>query len=115
MAANICVAIAQWYPFTTVISVSFNGISCWRIFGSRSTRARSISPSVILTFSMEVGMQSNIVKALHEEFSDITYDVTIKIEHLLKFVDRLPIVARYRLRFCHDRGRSPWTIVCSKS
>ena len=34
----------------------------------------------------------DIVKALHEEFSGVTYDVTIKIEHLLKFVDHLPIL-----------------------
>ena len=33
-----------------------------------------------------------IVRALREEFSGITYDVTIKIEHLLKLVDRLPIL-----------------------
>jgi radical SAM superfamily enzyme YgiQ (UPF0313 family) len=33
-----------------------------------------------------------IVEALHEEFSGVTYDVTIKIEHLLKFADRLPIL-----------------------
>jgi len=31
-----------------------------------------------------------IVEALHEEFPDVTYDVTIKIEHLLKHRDFLP-------------------------
>jgi radical SAM superfamily enzyme YgiQ (UPF0313 family) len=31
-----------------------------------------------------------IVTALHERFPDVTYDVTIKIEHLLKHQDRLP-------------------------
>jgi len=33
-----------------------------------------------------------IVQSLHEEFSDLTYDVTIKIEHLLKHERLLPIL-----------------------
>jgi hypothetical protein len=39
-----------------------------------------------------IGHATDIVKAVHEEFSGITYDVTIKIEHLLKFRDRLPLL-----------------------
>lgn len=35
-----------------------------------------------------------IVEAFHCEFSNATYDVTIKIEHLLKHRDLLPILAR---------------------
>jgi len=31
-----------------------------------------------------------IVEALHAEFPQVTYDVTIKIEHLLKYANRLP-------------------------
>ena len=31
-----------------------------------------------------------IVRALHREFPDVTYDVTIKIEHLLRHADLLP-------------------------
>jgi radical SAM superfamily enzyme YgiQ (UPF0313 family) len=33
-----------------------------------------------------------VVEALHKEFPNVTYDATIKIEHLLKFVDRLPVL-----------------------
>ncbi|MBV8205623.1 MAG: radical SAM protein, partial [Acidobacteria bacterium] len=33
-----------------------------------------------------------VVKALHREFPALTYDVTIKIEHLLKFSSRLPVL-----------------------
>lgn len=33
-----------------------------------------------------------IVKALHAEFPDLSYDVTIKIEHLLKHADLLPVL-----------------------
>jgi radical SAM superfamily enzyme YgiQ (UPF0313 family) len=33
-----------------------------------------------------------IVEALHERFPDITYDVTIKVEHLLKYPQHLPLL-----------------------
>jgi radical SAM superfamily enzyme YgiQ (UPF0313 family) len=33
-----------------------------------------------------------LVQALHSEFPDLTYDVTIKVEHLLKHADSLPIL-----------------------
>lgn len=33
-----------------------------------------------------------IVEALHAEFPDLTYDVTIKIEHLLKYQQLLPVL-----------------------
>ncbi len=33
-----------------------------------------------------------IVQALHERFPDLTYDVTIKVEHLLKHAELLPIL-----------------------
>lgn len=35
-----------------------------------------------------------IVEALHEEFPALTYDVTIKVEHLLKHADLLPVLQR---------------------
>lgn len=33
-----------------------------------------------------------LVKALHARFPDLTYDVTIKVEHLLKHADLLPVL-----------------------
>jgi len=33
-----------------------------------------------------------IVRALHEEFPELTYDVTIKVEHLLRYARRLPVL-----------------------
>jgi len=33
-----------------------------------------------------------IVRAVHEEFSDLTYDVTIKVEHLLAHAKLLPVL-----------------------
>ncbi len=35
-----------------------------------------------------------ITRALHEEFPDITFDATIKIEHLLKHQHLLPELSR---------------------
>jgi len=35
-----------------------------------------------------------IIRALHEEFPQLSYDVTIKIEHLLRHSDTLPVLAR---------------------
>ncbi len=35
-----------------------------------------------------------IVEAFHSEFAGVTYDVTIKVEHLLKHRDALPVLAR---------------------
>jgi radical SAM superfamily enzyme YgiQ (UPF0313 family) len=35
-----------------------------------------------------------LVEAFHSEFAGITYDVTIKVEHLLKHRDALPVLAR---------------------
>ena len=37
-----------------------------------------------------IGHALPIVRALHDEFPEITYDVTIKIEHLLKQAEHLP-------------------------
>ena len=39
-------------------------------------------------------MRSEFVEAFHAEFPDLTYDVTIKIEHLLKHRDAMPVKAR---------------------
>jgi radical SAM superfamily enzyme YgiQ (UPF0313 family) len=39
-----------------------------------------------------VGHALPIVRALHAEFPDLTYDVTIKIEHLLRHADALPVL-----------------------
>jgi radical SAM superfamily enzyme YgiQ (UPF0313 family) len=39
-----------------------------------------------------VGHAIPLVEALHREFPQITYDVTIKVEHLLKHADLLPVL-----------------------
>ena len=41
-----------------------------------------------------VGHATALVEQLHREFPALTYDVTIKIEHLLKHADALPVLCR---------------------
>ncbi len=41
-----------------------------------------------------VGHALPLVEAMHAEFPDVTYDVTIKVEHLLKHRDALPALRR---------------------
>lgn len=38
------------------------------------------------------GHAERVVRALHEEFPDVTYDATIKIEHLVRESSRLPLL-----------------------
>ena len=46
-----------------------------------------------------------IVRALHARVPGVTYDVTIKVEHLLQHAALLPRAARHRLRLRDERGR----------
>ena len=46
-----------------------------------------------------------IVEALHREFPQVTYDVTIKVEHLLAHSELLPVLAGDRLPVCDECGR----------
>ena len=55
-----------------------------RIFASKWPRARSTSRLAIPIFSTAPATLSPLVEALHREFPRLTYDVTIKIEHLLR-------------------------------
>ncbi len=46
-----------------------------------------------------------IVEVLHREFPRLSYDVTIKIEHLLRHARHLRNTAKYRLPVRHDGSR----------
>ena len=46
-----------------------------------------------------------VVEALHAAHPGVTYDVTIKIEHLLQHRELLPRASRYRMRVRDERGR----------
>jgi radical SAM superfamily enzyme YgiQ (UPF0313 family) len=47
-----------------------------------------------------------IVEALHREFPEVTYDATIKIEHLLKHRDLLPVLGKTRCLFVTSAAES---------
>src|SRR5262249_37770678 len=40
------------------------------------------------------GHARRVIEALHAEFPGLTYDVTIKVEHLLRHSDLLPVLVR---------------------
>ena len=51
-------------------------------------------------------------RSLAREFPGVTYDVTIKVEHLLQHADAAAAAARHRLPVRHQRRRSRWTTRC---
>ena len=55
-----------------------------------------------------------IVEALHREWPRLTYDVTIKIEHLLKHRELDAGAAGHRLRIRRPARWSRWTMPCSR-
>jgi hypothetical protein len=52
------------------------------------------------------GHAQAIVEAFHSEFPGVTYDVTIKIEHLLNHCDLLPVLARTGCLFITSAAES---------
>ena len=67
---------------------------CWRTSAGRWRPARSTSPSAIPISSTARATPCAIVEALHREWPGLTYDVTIKVEHLLKHRELLPVLKR---------------------
>ena len=64
-------------------------MSYWRTCGNRWRRAPSTSPSAIQTFSTEYATPWNSLPHFIRNFPHLTYDVTIKIEHLRKYEQHL--------------------------
>jgi radical SAM superfamily enzyme YgiQ (UPF0313 family) len=52
------------------------------------------------------GHALRVVRALHAEFPDLTFDFTAKVEHLLRQRDRLPELARLGAIFCVTAAES---------
>ncbi len=59
-------------------------MSCWPMCGRRWLRGRGILRSAIPIFLNGPGHALPLVEAFHAEFPEVTYDVTIKVEHLLR-------------------------------
>ena len=52
-----------------------------------------------------IGHALPIVRSLYTEFPQLTYDVTIKIEHLLRHAEHLPTLRETWLPVCDQRTR----------
>ncbi len=78
---------------------------CSRISGSRSTMGARHVTFGDPDFFNGPTHAARIVEALHAEFPEVTYDATIKIEHLLKHRDLLSLLRDTRMPVHHQRGR----------
>ena len=72
---------------------------------ARSRRAPSTSPSATPTSSTAPATRCRSCARCTTRFPELTYDVTIKVEHLLRHAALLPGAARHRLPVRHERGR----------
>ena len=87
------------------VSYRATTISCSRTFAARSLPAPSTSPSATPTSSTASPTRSNWCARCTREFPRLTYDVTIKVEHLLQHAAASSRAARHRLRLRHHRRR----------
>ena len=77
---------------------------CWKISAARWPPAREHITFGDPDFFNGPGHAIAIVEALHREWPELTYDVTIKVEHLLQHRDLLPVLKAHRLPVRHQRG-----------
>ena len=103
-AASIAAGTVRSFPSTTAASASSPSRSCSRTSGGRWRTGRGTSRSAIPTFSTARGTRASWCTALAREFPGLTYDVTIKIEHLAAHADAAAGAARHRLPVRHLRG-----------
>ena len=114
-AASTCAATARWCRCIAASSASCSAKSCWR------TSARQVAAGAEhITFGDPdffngPGHATRIVEALHREWPALTYDVTIKIEHLLKHRELLPGTEGHRLRCSSPAPWNRWTTRCWRS
>ncbi len=116
-AASTCAGTARSFRSTTERSAWCSARWCWKTSGSRWRRARGTSPSAIPISSTAPATPCASSKRSTPSFPTLTYDVTIKVEHLLHHRDLLPLLKRHRLPVRHQRGgigrrrraRASWT------
>ena len=90
--ASISAGIVRSCRCTTGSFGSCPWTSSWRIFGVRSTRGAQHITFGDPDFFNGVGHAAAVAEAFARSFPDLTYDVTIKVEHLLKHRDRLEVL-----------------------
>ena len=89
-AAGICAATARSCRSTTASSASCSPTSCWPTSTRRWRPAREHITFGDPDFFNGPTHALRIVEALHAAHPALTYDVTIKVEHLLQHRDLLP-------------------------
>ena len=104
-AAGTCAGIVRSCRSTTGSSASCSRTSCSPTSTRRSRPARGTSRSAIPTSSTVRRTPCGSSTALHAAHPRVSYDVTIKVEHLLQHRDLLPRLAGDRLRVRDERGR----------
>ena len=67
---------------------------CWPTPASRSQPGRDTSPSATPTSSMAPRHALAVARGLHQEHPEVTFDATIKVEHILQQRDLFPELAR---------------------
>ena len=104
-AASTCAVIARSCPSTTAASAPSPPTSSSPTSARRSPPAPGTSRSAIPTSSTARPMRVAIVTALARECPGVSYDVTIKVEHLRRHDDVLPMLKANRLRLRDHRRR----------
>ena len=92
-AAAICAATVPSCRSTRGSSASCRPRSCWPTSPRRSRRVPATSRSAIRISSTGPTHALRLVEALHAAHPAVSYDVTIKVEHLLQHRDLLPRLA----------------------
>ena len=103
--AGICAAIARSCRSTKGSSASCSRTWCSPTSTPRSRPAPSTSRLAIPTSSTARRTRCGLSSALHAEHPSVSYDVTIKVEHLLQHRQLLPRLAATGCAVRHQRGR----------
>ena len=72
---------------TTVASASTTSTRSWPMSRNRSRQARATSPTATRTSSTASTTRCRVVRAVHARFPDLTFDCTVKVEHILRHAD----------------------------
>ena len=112
-AASTCAVTARSCPSTAATSASSPlDVVLADVARAGGRRARSTSRSAIPTSSTASTHARRLVDALRARVSRLSYDVTIKVEHLLEHARPAARAARHRLRSSSSRAVERSTTTC---
>ena len=96
-ASRGCKHMCRHCPIVPVYQGAFRVVQCDVVLGDIAQQIASGAEHITFgdpDFFNGPGHAVRIVEELHRQFPDVTYDVTIKIEHLLRHRDLLPLLQR---------------------